>query len=95
MPTYEYICDTCKHEFEEVQSIKAEALTVCPECGAAIRRKITGGGGFILRGPGFYATDNRSDGRFLKNESKPAEHDDPEPNWGYDDVKQVEHDEGN
>ena len=57
MPTYEYECNECKHRFEEVQSIKAEPLKVCPECGGESRRLISGGTGFILKGPGFYKTD--------------------------------------
>ncbi|HWA99477.1 MAG TPA: zinc ribbon domain-containing protein, partial [Pirellulales bacterium] len=27
MPTYDYICDACGHEFEQFQSIKDEPLT--------------------------------------------------------------------
>ena len=33
MPTYEYLCEDCKHRFEIVQGIKDDALTDCPECG--------------------------------------------------------------
>ena len=32
MPTYDYICDSCNHEFEAYESIKAQPLTECPEC---------------------------------------------------------------
>ena len=32
MPTYDYICDACGHEFEAFESIKADPQTVCPEC---------------------------------------------------------------
>ena len=34
MPTYDYICDSCKHEFEAFESIKADPQTLCPECKA-------------------------------------------------------------
>ncbi len=62
MPTYEYACDACGHEFETFQSIKARPLKKCPECGKPrLRRLISGGGGLIFRGPGFYCTDYRSD----------------------------------
>ena len=32
MPTYDYICDACEHEFEAFESIKADPQTICPEC---------------------------------------------------------------
>ncbi|CAN5584453.1 zinc ribbon domain-containing protein [soil metagenome] len=61
MPTYEYICDNCKNEFEEIQSIKADALTLCPKCGKeTLRRKISGGNALIFKGSGFYLTDYKN-----------------------------------
>jgi putative FmdB family regulatory protein len=62
MPTYEYVCDTCGHEFEEFQSITAKPLRKCPECKKpALRRLIGTGAGIIFKGSGFYQTDYRSD----------------------------------
>ena len=69
MPTYEYVCEKCGHEFEKIQSIAAAPLKVCPEdlCGrkrwgkGAVRRAISAGGGLIFKGSGFYITDYRSD----------------------------------
>ncbi|MFM7051709.1 MAG: FmdB family zinc ribbon protein, partial [Planctomycetota bacterium] len=29
MPTYEYVCRACGHEFEECQAIKADPVAVC------------------------------------------------------------------
>lgn len=60
MPTYEYECRECEHKFEAAQQITEEPLTKCPSCSGAIRRLISAGGGFIFKGSGFYATDNRS-----------------------------------
>ena len=57
MPTYEYICRECGHQFEVFQNISAEALSVCPECGGVIHRKISGGAGLVFKGSGFYITD--------------------------------------
>jgi len=57
MPTYEYRCKSCDFEFEEFQSIVAEPLAVCPRCGGAVYRMISGGVGLIFRGSGFYETD--------------------------------------
>ena len=57
MPTYGYLCQDCGHEFEEFQSITADALTVCPKCQGEIKRRIFAAG-IIFKGSGFYVTDN-------------------------------------
>jgi len=62
MPTYEYICRACAHEFEEFHSITAAPIAVCPKCRKKkVERKISGGGAVIFKGGGFYETDYRSD----------------------------------
>ena len=69
MPTYEYECEKCKHQFELVQSIADKSLTVCPPdlCHlkkwgkGKVKRAISGGAGLIFKGSGFYITDYRSD----------------------------------
>jgi len=61
MPTYEYQCDICGHQFEVFQKMSDEPVSVCPECGGSVRRILGPGGGFILKGSGFYATDYRAD----------------------------------
>ena len=63
MPTYEYICEKCDHEFEVFQSIKADPLTDCPQsrCKGKVRRLIGTGAGIIFKGSGFYETDYRSE----------------------------------
>lgn len=62
MPTYDYKCDACEHQWEEFQSIKAEPIKKCPKCGKSkARRQIGGGAGLIFKGSGFYLTDYRSD----------------------------------
>lgn len=62
MPTYEYKCDACGHQFEELQSIKAKALRKCPACGKPnLVRLIGAGAGIIFKGSGFYQTDYRSE----------------------------------
>src|SRR5437763_1086663 len=69
MPTYEYACEKCKHEFEIVQSIADKPLTICPQdlCHlkkwgkGKVKRKISAGAGLIFKGSGFYITDYRSD----------------------------------
>ena len=62
MPTYEYICDSCQHQFERFQSIKARPIRKCPRCGKqSVQRLIGAGAGIIFKGSGFYETDYRSD----------------------------------
>jgi putative FmdB family regulatory protein len=57
MPTYEYECSNCNNRFEIFQSMKDEPVKVCPECGKEVHRLISGGGGVIYKGTGFYSTD--------------------------------------
>ena len=61
MPTYEYECRKCGHEFESFQRITDEPLKRCPKCRGAVRRKISRGSGILFKGSGFYSTDYRSD----------------------------------
>jgi len=60
MPTYEYECISCGYSFEVFQSITADPLKECPECGKEVRRVLGNGGGIIFKGSGFYQTDYRS-----------------------------------
>jgi putative FmdB family regulatory protein len=62
MPTYDYICDACGHEFEAFESIKSDPQTVCPTCHETrLRRKIGPGAAILFKGSGFYQTDYRSE----------------------------------
>ena len=57
MPTYQYACTACDHEFETVQSFSDDSLTVCPECKGEIRKVYTAVG-VVFKGSGFYKTDS-------------------------------------
>jgi len=62
MPTYEYVCDACSHEFELFQSMSASIKRKCPECSKLKLKRLIGiGSGVIFKGSGFYQTDYRSD----------------------------------
>jgi putative FmdB family regulatory protein len=62
MPTYEYQCDACEHNFDEFQSFSEEPLKKCPKCGKKKLRRLFGGGAAVLfKGSGFYETDYRSE----------------------------------
>jgi putative FmdB family regulatory protein len=55
MPTYEYACDACGHEFEREQRISDKPVKKCPSCKRMKARRMIGGGSFILKGGGWYA----------------------------------------
>lgn len=61
MPTYRYHCTKCGYEFEKFQNITEGPVPFCPKCDGRIKRVITGGAGFLLKGNGFYQTDYRSE----------------------------------
>jgi len=68
MPTYEYVCKKCGHEFEQFQNMNDEHLKTCPKCGEdTLRRKIGSGAGVIFVGSGFYCNDYKG-----KNASLPS-----------------------
>jgi putative FmdB family regulatory protein len=82
MPTYDYVCEKCGHQFEAVQSISASPLRNCPKevCTqkkwgrGRVKRQISAGAGLLFKGSGFYITDYRSEGykQAAKKESAPA-----------------------
>jgi len=59
MPTYQY-----KREdgstFEIIQKMSDDALQTCPETGQKVKRIITGGGGVVYKGDGWYVTDYKN-----------------------------------
>src|SRR5438093_5994275 len=62
MPTYDYSCDACNHEFEVFEPITAQPQKKCPKCKKnKLRRLFGAGGGLIFKGSGFYQTDYRPD----------------------------------
>lgn len=62
MPTYDYECNACGHEFELFQSISDAVKRKCPECGKPKLRRLFGtGAAVVFKGSGFYQTDYRSD----------------------------------
>ena len=62
MPTYDYICDSCGHAFDELQSFSDEPLKKCPKCKKSKLRRLFGTGAAVLfKGSGFSETDYRSE----------------------------------
>jgi putative FmdB family regulatory protein len=58
MPTYEYRCKDCGHEFEVQQAFTDDPLTDCPSCSGALKKKF-GSVGISFKGSGFYKNDSR------------------------------------
>ena len=67
MPTYQYRCPSCGHEFEEFQAMSEDPIELCPSCGKKTQRLISGGIGLIFKGSGFYIND------YKKKESKKSD----------------------
>jgi putative FmdB family regulatory protein len=62
MPTYDYVCDACQHEFELFQSMKDDPIRKCPKCKRLKLRRLFGtGAAVVFKGSGFYQTDYRSE----------------------------------
>ncbi|MDG1136621.1 MAG: zinc ribbon domain-containing protein [Phycisphaerales bacterium] len=62
MPTYDYQCQDCGHEFELFQQMSAPVKKKCPECAKLQLKRLIGAGSAVMfKGSGFYETDYRSD----------------------------------
>jgi putative FmdB family regulatory protein len=69
MPTYEY-----KREdgtiFEYIQGMNDEPLKTCPDTGQPVKRIISGGGGVVYKGTGWYVTDYKNNGSSNGNDKE-------------------------
>ena len=83
MPTYEYKCKKCGSTFEKFQSIKEDPIKKCKSCGGEVYRLISKNGNFILKGSGYYSTDNRNGS--YKSEKKKL----TTPSMGRDEKKKI------
>lgn len=75
MPTYDYRCKACRHEFELFQSMTDSPRRKCPACGkSSLERLIGTGAALLFKGSGFYQTDYRSDSyrKAAESDGKPA-----------------------
>ncbi len=58
MPTYDYQCGACSHEWELFQSMNDAPVKSCPKCKKRKAKRLLGlGAGLIFKGTGFYETD--------------------------------------
>lgn len=73
MPTYQYRCQDCLHEFETTQRIVAEPLKTCPACQKESLKRVIGNVGISFKGSGFHIND------YKESQKKPAEPISPNP----------------
>jgi putative FmdB family regulatory protein len=59
VPTYEYECTNCHRRYEFVQKFTDPPMETCEACGGKLKRVWTSVG-VVLKGSGFYSTDNRA-----------------------------------
>ena len=53
MPTYEYKCRKCGHEWELQQKISSEPAKMCPKCDSMEAKRLISKPSFVLKGPGW------------------------------------------
>lgn len=58
MPTYQYRCAACQHQFDAFQRFADDPLTDCPDCSGTVRRVIQPVG-VVFKGSGWYINDSR------------------------------------
>lgn len=55
MPTYEYRCERCDHEFERQQRITDKPIRRCPACRSRGAKRLISNTSFVLKGGGWYS----------------------------------------
>jgi putative FmdB family regulatory protein len=73
MPTYEYVCRSCEHRFEQWQKMTDDPLQICPQCGGHIRRVLYPAG-IVFKGSGFYSTDHSASGSVASSNGRDHKH---------------------
>ena len=58
MPTYDYKCSTCDHQYEMRQGFDAPPRQACPRCGGEAKR-VLHPPPIVFKGSGWYITDSR------------------------------------
>lgn len=73
MPTYEYQCEKCGHEWEREQRISEAPIKSCPKCKAQKARRLISATSFVLKGGGWYSDLYSSSGSKKKSEPGASE----------------------
>jgi putative FmdB family regulatory protein len=56
VPIYEYVCQSCQHQFEVKQKFSDDPILSCVRCGQTVR-KIISAPAIMFKGSGWYVTD--------------------------------------
>lgn len=59
MPIYEFVCESCDHEFERILSFSAVDLPACPACEASSVKRRLSKPAIHFKGSGWYITDSK------------------------------------
>ena len=79
MPTYEYKCPK-GHLFEKFYpTMASKRRAACPQCGKRAEQLISGGGGLVFKGSGFYITDYKRAGEKKPVDGEAKTADSPKP----------------
>ena len=70
MPIYEYQCQSCGHQFDVIQKVSDEKLTICPKCNEKKLKNLLPLAGFKLKGIGWYETDFKNKKKEKKTEKQ-------------------------
>jgi putative FmdB family regulatory protein len=73
MPLYEYLCQACDHEFEELQKFSDLPIEICPQCHERKVIKKISLTAFQLKGEGWYKDGYSRPSDAPKKEPKPTE----------------------
>ena len=59
MPIYEFICESCGNEFEQIQSFSDSSVPACTKCGSTQVVRRMGRPAIHFKGSGWYVTDSK------------------------------------
>jgi putative FmdB family regulatory protein len=59
MPIYEFVCESCDHEFERILSFSVVDLPACPACEASSVKRRLSKPAIHFKGSGWYITDSK------------------------------------
>jgi putative FmdB family regulatory protein len=61
MPIYEFVCESCTHEFEKIVSFSAAIAPTCPVCEGDSVKRLMSKPAIHFKGSGWYITDSKAD----------------------------------
>ncbi len=70
MPIYEFVCESCGNEFEQIQSFSDSSVPACVRCGSTQVVRRMGRPAIHFKGSGWYITDSKKSKDSKGNGSK-------------------------